>query len=386
MKPASVTLLACMLITLVLGSIHAFSVFLIPFEQLLGASRSQISLIYSAALVCLTLMVLVGYKIYPLFSAPVLTLITFLTAAVGTFIAGHSSSLLWVFIGYAVIFGAANGIGYGFALQLSAQAKPQRKGMAMGTVTACYALGAAIAPNVYNFGLAMGGLGYAMNLASLIFVMIGLLVYVLLKFSRAKYKGEDEVESLTQNHSLSKQLLLWVGYGAGSAAGLMIIGHATGIMYSIGGSDQQAILAVMLIAVSNMLGGLIAGWLADRIKLKLILMVLPLGSALASITMSINTQPLLLLITLTVIGFCYGAIIAVYPVAVSTIFGAASSSRIYGRVFTAWGFVGLIGPWLAGYLFDQSASYTMALIFAAVVSVISIVAAIFITKSEYSSA
>ena len=61
-------LLASMLVTFVLGSVHAFSVFLAPLESQLGLPRSQISLIYSFALVAITLSVTLGYRIYSLLS------------------------------------------------------------------------------------------------------------------------------------------------------------------------------------------------------------------------------------------------------------------------------------------------------------------------------
>ena len=60
------TLLASMLVTLVLGSVHAFSVFIAPLERLLLLPRSEVSLIYSLALVALTLAVLLGYRVYHL--------------------------------------------------------------------------------------------------------------------------------------------------------------------------------------------------------------------------------------------------------------------------------------------------------------------------------
>ena len=66
----------------------------------------------------------------------------------------------------------------------------------------------------------------------------------------------------------------------------------------------------------------------------------------------------------------YGAIIAAYPVAVITCFGAPASPRIYGRVFTAWGLAGVVGPWVAGWLYDTSGDYQRALTIAVVSSVI----------------
>ena len=378
MNPARLTLLACVLITLVLGSIHAFSVFLVPFEELLQATRAQVSLIYSSALLSLTCAVLIGYKIYPVLSAPMLGCLSCLLAALGTLISGHSSSYLWVFLGYAVIFGGANGIGYGFALQLSAQAMPQNKGIAMGTVTAFYALGAAIAPTVYKLGFGMGGISGAMNLATLIFIITAIVVYLLLKYAQAKYTGEDTTSTKKVNYSTATQILLWLAYGAGCTSGLMVLGHAIGIVQSIGGTVQLAVVSLTFIALSNMSGGLIAGWLADRINIRILLYLLPLFSAITALLLSINTNAKMLIPGLIIIGFCYGAIIAIYPLAVSLLFGASASSKIYGRVFTAWGLAGLVGPWFAGYLFDSSGGYTVSLLLAGMISLISMIAVYFI--------
>jgi OFA family oxalate/formate antiporter-like MFS transporter len=78
--------------------------------------------------------------------------------------------------------------------------------------------------------------------------------------------------------------------------------------------------------------------------------------------------------SLAVVGFSYGGIIAAYPAVIAKIFGAANSSRIYGRVFTAWGCAGIFAPWLAGILFDRTHSYQLALWMAALLGVISMCA------------
>ena len=77
---------------------------------------------------------------------------------------------------------------------------------------------------------------------------------------------------------------------------------------------------------------------------------------------------------LALIGFSYGAIIAVYPVAISNYFGEAGP-RVYGQVFTAWGFAGLVAPWTAGLIFDGSDGYAPALVVAAVIAGLSALAA-----------
>ena len=76
-------------------------------------------------------------------------------------------------------------------------------------------------------------------------------------------------------------------------------------------------------------------------------------------------------IGLGVVGYCYGAIIAVYPVAVADVFGAFSAPRIYGQVFTAWGLAGLLSPWVSGWLYDLTGSYIVPVLIAILFSGIS---------------
>ena len=74
---------------------------------------------------------------------------------------------------------------------------------------------------------------------------------------------------------------------------------------------------------------------------------------------------------LSIVGFSYGAVISVYPFTISELFGNQTGPKIYGQVFTAWGFAGLAGPWFAGKLYDLNGQYSMALILASTLAVVS---------------
>jgi OFA family oxalate/formate antiporter-like MFS transporter len=382
-------LLAAITLTTALGSIHAFSVFLLPFEALLQTGRAQISLIYSGALICLTISVLFGHRIYSRLAPSTLGLVACLVAAVGIVIAGNSDSFWLVAFGYSLLFGAANGVGYGFALQISAQAMPHKQGFAMGTVTAFYALGATLAPTIFSHGLVQGGDEYgistAMNIAGIIFVCTGVITWVLLHQSGVIFKSETIIQLVAQPSNHFLQVLLWFGFGSGSLAGLMVLGHATGLVQSAGGSIALSVTGAMMIALGNMLGGLLAGVLADRIRIGLLMILLPLISAIALMLALNDLSALQLLGTLTVVGFSYGAIIAAYPIAVFAIFGSAASSRIYGRIFTSWGFVGLLGPWLGGYFYDSSGQYSLAISAALASSLLSVLVAYILSKNTLNS-
>ena len=101
---------------------------------------------------------------------------------------------------------------------------------------------------------------------------------------------------------------------------------------------------------------------------------LALLSAGAVIVLGVSGGPGFVMIALALIGFAYGGIIAAYPAAITKMFGVLAGPRIYGHVFTAWGFAGLFAPFLAGGLFDWTGSYQLALLTAGALGVISFAA------------
>ncbi len=146
MRPAhaKATLLALALLSFVLGSVHAFSVLVEPLATRFGASGASVSGIYSLALVAITVMVSIGHRFYARASGAVLAGVLSAASVAGALLAGHGGSLTLVWLGYGVLFGAANGAGYGYALQLSAQVSPGREGLAMGGIKAAYDVGATL--------------------------------------------------------------------------------------------------------------------------------------------------------------------------------------------------------------------------------------------------
>lgn len=372
---AWLTLLGGVILTTALGSLHAFSVLLQPFEAQLGRNRADTSLLYSGALICLTLAVLFGHHLYERLRPATLALLAGGGAAAGVYVAGQASSMAGAVLGYCLLFGSANGVGYGYALQLCARALPQRAGFAMGAVTAFYALGATVAPYCFGYGLALGDLTSTMAGAAVAYIAAGVVASILWRVAGV---GFANVASSEPQEQFDRTLLalLWFGYGSGALAGLLVIGHVAGIVQSTGATLSLALAVATGVALANMVGGLSAGLLSDRLPATLLLVGLPGCAALALGVAAVWSTWMVLLGALMVTGFTYGAIIAIYPVAVLHLVGQQRSARAYGYVFTAWGLAGLLGPWLAGVLFDERQSYTQALVLASGTSVLSVIAAL----------
>ena len=355
------------LLTGSLGSVHAFSVFIAPLEATHGASRGAVSLVYSVALVFLTLSVLLGHRVYGVLRPPAFAAALCLLAAAGLALAAGAETLWLVGIGYGLLFGAANGMGYGFSLVVVSTAMPERRGFAMGVVTGCYAIGALVFALVYDRLIAAGGPSLAFAVMAAVMVAVALAAALLLWHARVAV-GRPGVVQPANPLAVRRALLwrLWAAYGTGAAAGLMAIGHAAAIVTLAGAPASQAVTGVMLIALGNGLGGFAVGRLADAWPARRLLAVLPVASAVALFALIAVSGATATIVCLALLGFFYGAMIAAYPVATVAYVGVVLSARAYGRVFTAWGLAGLGAPWLAGVVFDASGGYTPALVLAGV--------------------
>lgn len=357
-----------MLVTFVLGSVHAYSVLIVPLEGRLALSRSEVSLIYSLALVAITVAVLFGYRVYATLPAWLLVLLTCLGAAAGLGLAAVAQNWWQLCAGYSLLFGLGNGIGYGFCLQLVGRVMPAIRGFAMGAVTAAYAVGSVVFAQVFAWQIEARSVAAALLSLALAVVAGG--VIAALGFYRAEASYGIDTSARGQLRKPAAVARFWLAYMTAVFSGLMAIGHAAGIVLAQGSSPNLATRGAIMIGIGSALGGFVAGALIDRWPVTRFLVGLPLVAAIALVTIVFAGDPVAVVGLLSVVGFCYGAIIAIYPVAIANVFGA-DGPRVYGRVFTAWGFAGLVAPWMAGLIFDWREAYEIALLVAASIALLS---------------
>ena len=372
-------LIACLLITFCMGTIHAFSTLIQNIEIQTSVGRMASSFVYSIALVNVTLAVFFGHILYRKLSPNLLISLIAILPLIGLFFSSLQSWLGWV-IGYGFLFGLSSGLGYGLSLFIvSSITERDKLGYALGLVTASYAFGAVAFSMAYPFLFSYLGFknGYIIGLVILtLIVMIALFCY---KVSKVNIKNELNGDNQIQSKS-PKISLLWLGYFLGVFAGLMAIGHAVPLIISFGGSTLAAVSAITLMTLGSAIAGIYAGWLVDRYGCKRPLLVILIINCLALIGLSTITNIHLLLVLLVTIASLYGAVIAIYPTLVNHFVGSEQSAKIYGRVFTAWGAAGLISPSLAGWLFEKNNNYNTSILFALSLSFIAV---LLISKIKY---
>ncbi len=371
-------LATCCLMTLAMGTLHAWSVLSADLEATLGLTRAQSSLVYSLTLVTLTATVLLAVPLFSRLKVWQLFAGSSTLAGIGLY-CSSSGSLPLLFAGYSVIFGIANGVGYGYALQLSAKVFSHRSGFAMGITTAAYALGATLGAQLLGTLVASIGALETLRLHGISFFLLAPVLALLIHKSKASYNGNSKApEASDINRSLVNRYRLC--YGLAVFAGLMAIAHATPYITSFGAEKNEhgnpqsmaasfAIWGAIVLGIGNAVGGVIAGYAADNFRPKSIIIILPIIASIALAVAAFANSAAVALASLVVIGFTYGALIAVYPVVIARHF--EHSALAYGRIFIAWGVAGLLAPVAAGAIFDLSSGYQWSLLLAMSLSIAS---------------
>jgi OFA family oxalate/formate antiporter-like MFS transporter len=173
--------------------------------------------------------------------------------------------------------------------------------------------------------------------------------------------------------------LLWIMYGFGAGAGLMIIGKLAKIV-DLQAGIKAGFVFVALLAVGNAGGRIIAGVLSDKIgRTWTMFAVFVFQAVLMFLLRGLDTYAALFVASV-LIGFNYGANLSVFPSAAKDYFGLKNFGINYGFIFTAWGVGGILGPLLSGYIYDASKNFDNAYLIAAVCLLIA-AALTFVTRT-----
>ncbi|HEX2073215.1 MAG TPA: MFS transporter [Geodermatophilus sp.] len=261
----------------------------------------------------------------------------------GLLLAAAARGPLALWAGIGLLFGAANGVGYGVAVGLAARTPEQRRGTATGLVVAAYAAGPVLLGLVAP--AALRSVGWRPCLAGLAVVVAALLVLAA-RLAAPDGTGPGDRGSRGERPPRRAVILLWLVFAGGTAPGLALFAHAVPLAADRQLSPQAAGLAVSALAAGNLAGRLLAGWWSDRIGRLPALAVALATAAVAVGGLAVPASPVVLAGFLAA-GTAYGAVSSLVPAATADRVGADAFPAAYGRVFTGWGCAGLLAP-LAG--------------------------------------
>ncbi len=97
---------------LALGSLYAWSIFVLPLEQEFGWSRADTSWVFTIAIVCFALSFIVAGRLQDRRGPRVCALIGGVLVSGGFMLCSLTNSLLSLYLSFGVVVGIGNGFGY----------------------------------------------------------------------------------------------------------------------------------------------------------------------------------------------------------------------------------------------------------------------------------
>lgn len=369
-RQVPLALVAVVVMTLPLGTVYAFSVFLRPLEAELAVSRAELSFVFGLALVGFTLGMNLAPTLYRLAPAWILVAGCAAVSSAGIALAAAATGLAQLTLGYGVLFGLGGGGAYVLLLQgvnlMLQGGGGRRQGLVNGFIVSLFPIGAMIGAPLFGWALNRWGLRATLGGLVATLAAAGGMAAVLVLVSRmvvvAPAGGGPAAPPERKAWIFWR---LWAVFFLAAAAGLTVLGQAAGMVEAYGGSTALALFAATAITGCIAAARIGGGWLADRFSAPAVMVGAHVLALCGDLLLLAFPGPLASVAALAMIGMGYGLVSGSSAAAVAVYWGAEQYGRVAGRLYVAWCAAAVTLPIVAGHLFDLSGGYAGAIMIAA---------------------
>jgi MFS transporter, OFA family, oxalate/formate antiporter len=373
---------------LALGTLYAWSVFVAPLEKEFGWKRADTSLIISIAIFVFAISFVLAGRLQDKKGPFWISVIGGVLVSIGFFLSAWTTTLGWIFFAFGVLGGIGNGFGYATPIPVMAKWFPDKRGLAVGLAVAGYGGGSAIfGPLAGNWLIPTYGWRITFQVLGVIFLVMTLVGAFLLKNPPAGYrppgwspapaaKAAATTHEFTAGETLKTPAFyfMWIAYCLGTIAGFMAISQLVPYAKSVG-LAALGTTAIVVGAFGNASGRILSGWMSDAMgRLNVLRLMIAISAVAMPLLYLAGGNAAMLFVMVFVIYWCYGTQLSVNASTTSDFWGTKNAGINYGLLFTAWGVAGLIGPRIAGTLFDKYQNYQAAFYWAAGLAVVALLA------------
>ena len=379
-------------INLALGILYAWSIFKSAIEKDFGWDPARLNDPYAVCCLVFSFVMILGGRCQDRFGPKWTAVLGGVLVAAGLGISSQSSDyLVWV-LGFGVLAGIGIGFGYSAATPPALKWFPaSMTGKIAGVVVAGFGLAPLYIAPLTDLLLKKGGVGFATLFYSLFFLISVCGLAMLLKNPEEKAvvagKNSPALQVSVQPLGLFVRkdfYLLWMIYFIASGAGLMVISSINGMAKKSMG--EMAFLAVVVLALGNASGRVVAGFVSDKIGRKATLLGVTILQAICMLLAVPVTEtlsfPILLVLLATAIGFHYGANLCLFPAFAKDLYGLKNFGVNYGILFTAWGAGGFVLSRLQQMLKASSGNFRSSFFVAAAFLVVGALLTLLLDKPK----
>ena len=379
-------------INLALGILYAWSIFKSAIEKDFGWDPARLNDPYAVCCLVFSFVMILGGRCQDRFGPKWTAVLGGVLVAAGLGISSQSSDyLVWV-LGFGVLAGIGIGFGYSAATPPALKWFPaSMTGKVAGVVVAGFGLAPLYIAPLTDLLLKKGGVGFATLFYSLFFLIsvCGLAMFLKNPEEKALVAGKNSPALQVSVQPLGLFFrkdfyLLWMIYFITSGAGLMVISSINGMAKKSMG--EMAFLAVVVLALGNASGRVVAGFVSDKVGRKATLLGVTILQAICMLLAVPVTEtlsfPILLVLLATAIGFHYGANLCLFPAFAKDLYGLKNFGVNYGILFTAWGAGGFVLSRLQQMLKASSGNFRSSFLVAAAFLVVGALLTLLLDKPK----
>ena len=375
-----------LILTMGFGSAYSFGTLFAPLQDEFGASRAAVSVAFSAAILALfsvgPLSGAVGDRLGPrMLVSGGLALV-----GCGLILASVSQALWQVQAAFAICIGGGVGLAYVPAVGAVQKWFNVRRGLASGLAVSGIGAGTLAAPPFAAALIAEMDWRPALLLMGGIVVVVGGAAGLLVTNPRRDLPRSQTEAAADYGVRLSEAtksrpfLLLFLGFLLASFGQFTPIAHLVPYAEDRGISPQSAATLLSLLGIGSAAGRFVIGAGADRIGRWRGLGLSFGGVGVSCILWLVGDGMVVLGIFAVLVGTFWGGSVALAPSVMADYFGTRAVSGIIGVLYAGVGFGALVGPIIAGLVFDVWLSYTVAILYSIIAPVFA-AAAVLIAES-----
>ncbi len=351
-------------LAVIFGVSYSFAAFFASFAAEFAAQRADVALVFGLCGLIYFVLGVGGGMLADRFGPRAVCMSGMACIAAGLLGTSLAQGMGTVYLCYGVCIGIGIALVYTPAIACVQPWFTRRRGLAAGIASAGIGAGTLVVPLLASGAIAWLQWRDALRLLALAVLVLGLACAALLRRAPAAGGADNQAPpGLTLREALHSPRFWWLYLGALLAAPAMFVpfAHVSAAARDAGLDEARAVGLVGVIGIGSLVGRFVIGALADRLGRSLTLMLVQ-GAMGASFLLwaGAASYPLFALFALC-FGLSYGGIVSLLPALCMDYFGARAVASIIGALYSGAALGNLLGPVLAGLVFDHTGSYKLVI-------------------------
>ena len=348
-------------LALIFGVSYSFAAFFESFAVEFSAQRADVSWIFGLSGFVYFVMGAGGGMLADRFGPRIVCSAGMALIALGLLATSWATSLLTVYVSYGLLVGLGIALVYTPSIASVQPWFTTRRGLAGGIASSGVGAGTLLVPVLVAMAIGPMPWREAMQVLALGVLVLGLLAAALLRRAPAAPSSGSggSATGLTLRETLRSPTFRWLYLATVLASPVMFIpfAHVSASARDLGLGEAFAVGLVGLIGVGSLVGRFAIGLLADRLGRAQTLVLMQLSMGASYVLWGAAGGQFLLMIFALWFGLSYGSIVSLLPALCMDYFGGKSVASVVGTLYSGAAVGNLLGPVLAGAVFDYSGHY-----------------------------